>query len=105
MVIGSIAAKSRAGALSSSVAVATSLPMRSRIRTMPVGSVGTAPPAVGALLGVAADAVEVGDDRSTASSAAQPISDTARTATATPRWAWWRIVVVIAVQETAGLGW
>ena len=35
MVVGSMAAKSRAGALSSRVAVATSSPMRSRIRTAP----------------------------------------------------------------------
>jgi hypothetical protein len=44
MVVGSMAAKSRAGALSSRVAVATSSPMRSWIRTAPVGSVVTAPP-------------------------------------------------------------
>jgi hypothetical protein len=87
MVIGSIAAKARAAALSSSVAVATSSPMISPIRMVPVGSVGTAPPAVGSLLGVAAGAVEVGEDRSAAGSEPHAASDTARTATATPRWA------------------
>jgi cobalamin synthase len=86
MVVGSMAARARAGALSSSVAVATSLPMRSRIRTAPVGSVVTAPPAVGSLLGVAASAVEVGGDRS-AGSEPHAASDAARTGTATPRWA------------------
>jgi hypothetical protein len=87
MVVGSMAARARAGALSSSVAVATSLPMRSRIRTAPVGLVVTAPPAVGSLLGVAASAVEVGGDRSAAGSEPHAASDAARTATATPRWA------------------
>jgi hypothetical protein len=99
IVTGSIAVKSRAGAVSARVAVATPSPLISRIRATPSGSGGTVSPEVGSRLGVAAGAAEDGEDRSAAFSEAQPESEAARTAAAAQMRARWQIVVFIAIRK------